>query len=1050
MALSAKLQHSLTARISLSVLGIFIIGLWSLSYYVSTRLHVDIEEMLSRQQMLSATAVANDLNEEFKDRLDALQVVARLITPAMVAHPAELQKWIEGLPIFQKLFTGGILVYGLDGTAIADFPAPGHRKGINYIDQPAVSGALKDGKSGVSPTVIGRTLKKPVIGMAVPIRDGQGKIIAALGGAINFGVPNFLDHLGDRRYGQKGDLLLVAPQYRQIVAATDKRRIMERLPGPGVIPAIDRFIEGHEGPAIFVNPLGVEVLASVRQLPAVGWYVAVVLPTEEAFAPVRDMERRMLVATLLLTVLATGLTWWLVRRQFGPLMASAQALRTMADSTKSAQSLPVVRNDEVGTLIGGFNRLVETLAEREQSLLKSERLFRTLVSATSQSVWHYQPNASANPQIDAASAAWWCRFTGQTEAQRTADGGLGWLDAVHQDDREVARENWRRIASVSGTVDAVYRVEHWDGEWRWLKVSGMAIRDAAGVVTEMAGTTEDITERKRAEEEIVNTNSRLEAALASMGDAVVIADTEGRFVQCNDAFATFHKFKRKEECATTLAEYPTFLEMYSSSGDRLPLEQWPGPRALRGDTAVNSELTLWRKDTRETWVGSYNFAPIRDRDGCIVGAVVTARDISVAKDAENEIRKLNATLESRIAERTAELEVSNRSLIAAKEAAEAANLAKSAFLANMSHEIRTPLSAVTGMAHLIRRSGVTPQQAERLGKIDTATEHLLEVINAILDISKIEAGKFVIEDIDVSVNSITANVASILTERAQARHLKLLIENEPLPRYLLGDPARLQQALLNYAANAIKFTEAGSVTLRTKLLADDDKTVLVRFEVQDTGIGIAAEVLPRLFSTFEQADNSTTRKFGGTGLGLAITRRLAELMGGEAGAESTPGVGSIFWFTAKLKKDVAGSASAPTLAADAEKVIREHYAGRRILVVDDEPINREVAELLLRDVGLIPDTADDGADAIAQALETAYAVILMDMQMPNMDGIEATRQLRESPVHLHTPIIAVTANAFEEDRRRCLESGMNDFLTKPFDPAKLYALLVKWMSRQSA
>jgi CheY-like chemotaxis protein len=248
--------------------------------------------------------------------------------------------------------------------------------------------------------------------------------------------------------------------------------------------------------------------------------------------------------------------------------------------------------------------------------------------------------------------------------------------------------------------------------------------------------------------------------------------------------------------------------------------------------------------------------------------------------------------------------------------------------------------------------------------------------------------------------------------------------------------------LLNYATNAVKFTEKGGVTLRILKQDETAEAVVVRFEVADTGIGIAPEAMSRLFSAFEQADNSMTRKYGGTGLGLAITRRLAELMGGEVGADSTPGVGSTFWFTVKLKKGGEATAAPPAIA-DAETLLRQRHAGSRILVADDEPINREVAQMQLEVVGLVVDTAEDGAEAIALARKTTYAAIFMDMQMPKVNGLEATQEIRQLPGCRDTPIIAMTANAFAEDKARCIAAGMNDFLIKPFNPDELFAILLR-------
>jgi two-component system sensor histidine kinase/response regulator len=562
---------------------------------------------------------------------------------------------------------------------------------------------------------------------------------------------------------------------------------------------------------------------------------------------------------------------------------------------------------------------------------------------------------------------------------------------------------------------------------------------AAGIEIEGMGylyaAFRDITERKRTEHDLKQAVAFSESLSEAMPLPVFHKDASGRYTGCNGAFAQFIGKAKDEIVGRTVFEVSPqhFAKTYK---DR-DLELLSAPVGMQ--TYENSVASA--DGTVRAII--FHKARLTDGEDNPIGIVGVMTDITERKKAEEELEKHRHHLEELVNLRTVELGE-------ARDSAETANIAKSAFLANMSHEIRTPMNGIVGMANILRREGVTPQQSKRLDTIDASAQHLLSVINDVLDISKIEAGKFALEEAPVAISSLLANVSSILSERAKAKGIHLLIQTESLPTNLVGDPTRLQQSLLNYATNAIKFTEKGTVTLRTLKQEETAEELVVRFEVTDTGIGIEPEAMSRLFSAFEQADKSTTRKYGGTGLGLAITKRLAELMGGEAGAESTPGVGSTFWFTVKLKKKKERRQTErieKDADANAETLLKQRYSGQRFLVVDDERVNQEVAKMQLEFVDLVADTAEDGVEAVAMARKNSYAAIFMDMQMPKLNGVGATQQIRQLPGYQDTPIIAMTANAFAEDKAQCLAAGMTDFLTKPFNPDQLFAILLRSLDR---
>jgi len=896
---SFKLR-SLKARITLAALVVFVLIAAIAGAIADHLLRESLEHDLGAQQFATTTMLAAQVSGELTDRLQALETVAAEISPALLANTAALQKRLTERPVLLQLFNGGIFITGADGTVVADAPIAANRIGLNVIERDYMVAALQGGKSSVGQAVLGKSLKTPVIPIAVPIRGAQGQAIGAVVGIVNLGQPNFLDPIVSSPYGKTGQYVLADLSRRLYVTGTDQSRIMTAFPPSGVSVALDRFAQGFEGTQVYLNPRGVEVMASAKHIAAApGWILGASLPTAEAFAPVQTMRHGMQWVDSVAILLGCGLIWWrtghIVRRQLAPLLASTRALAASTRSDQPVQALPVTSQDEVGELVNAFNGLLEAVTINAQR-------WHFAVEGANAGVWDWNIQTG-----EAVLSTRWKEMLGYTESEIGTDASE-WTSRVHPDDLPLAMQAIQdHMEGKTPTAVTEFRMRRKDGLFVWMLGRGMVVSHSAdGRPLRLVGTQEDITARKQAKvDHMVAADQQARDSLREQHAAALQSSlwamTEAQRIGHVGTYVTHIKtgiwqgsavldgiFGIDEDFEKTIANWNALIVPQSRQA---LLDHYHQVVASGG--RFDQEYQVIRPaDGRQIWVAALGELSF-DAQGEPEFLRGTIRDIDARKTAELELQQHRDGLEDLVQQKTAELQRANV-------IANAANRAKSEFLANMSHEIRTPMNGVIGMVDILQTTPLLPEQQRMLGTIQHSSMALLNILNDILDFSKIEAGKLEIECIPTCLREVAEGAVQLVLTLSNARAVQLSVFVSPdLPQWLLCDPTRLRQVLLNLLGNAIKFSgyRAGrdaQVVLEVLPCTLSHGAPGLRLRITDNGIGMSDAVMARLFRPFMQADESTAREFGGTGLGLSITRRLLELLNGTVSVRSTLGEGSEF------------------------------------------------------------------------------------------------------------------------------------------------------------
>jgi PAS domain S-box-containing protein len=1018
---------SLKAKMSLVVSLMAAAGLSLVTLAASWYFEKQFKDTISRQQFTMVSTIAEEIDSKIRTAQTELLTAATTLTPDILNNPGRAQGFLDNRPDTAAIFDSGVFLFSPLGKLLAASPREQQLIGSNYAYRDYIKETVATGKPQISePFFSTQKSGHPIIMFTAPVFDAGGKLAGILAGSLDLMKENFLGKLATVNIGTKGYLYLYNND-RTIIAHPDRTRILKQDVPVGVNKLFDLAIKGFEGTGETVNSKGVSLLSTFKRLQTTNWIFAANYPQSEAYAPIYRVKWYLLSVFISMLFLAILIAWGFMRHLTAPLLLFIHHVEQITGREDQLEPILVKARDEIGTLAQAFNRMVAEVNRQKKAVLEQEAFAHDLLEYSAVPtfvidnrhrviIWN-----KACEELTGTKAAevlgcndQWKPFYPEKRAvlaDIVIDNNLGDMPTLYN--------GYSRSPLSSDGLQADGWYGALNGRDRFIIFDAAPIRDAEGMTIAAIETLQDITDRKRAEE----TLSILSLAIEQTPTAVIITSHDGTIEYVNPHFTLITGYSAKE----AIGKNPRILKS-DLHPPEFYKELW---ETLLSGNAWHGEFRNKRKNGELYWEAAV-ISPVTDSIGEITHFVGVKEDITARKRMDEELKN-------------------------AKDAAEAANRAKSEFLANMSHEIRTPMNAAMGMFYLLQQTSLTDKQQNYLRKAQSASNSLLRVINDILDFSKIEAGKLEMESVPFRLSTVLNNLSDVAAGTIKEKPVELVITTSPdVAEILIGDPHRLGQVLVNLTSNAIKFTESGTVTVSVERVAGYENEVELCFSVQDSGIGMSPVQQTKLFNAFTQADTSTTRRYGGTGLGLAICKQLVENMGGTFRVTSEEGKGSTFSFIARFGTPSVEEYSGPSSAknsADAFSLYADigSFAGIRVLLVEDNLINQEVAMEILEGRGVMVEVAENGAEAVERITRSGitYHAVFMDVQMPVMDGLEATRRIRACSGFESLPIIAMTASAMSSDRDLCIQAGMNDQVNKPIDVPELFTTLRKWVSPET-